>query len=48
MSSRLVVAIETAQPTVLSFITHKQRTNLSPFLKENFLKENMYSVFQEK
>jgi hypothetical protein len=31
-----------------SFITYKQKHKSVPFLKENFLKENVYSMFQEK
>lgn len=36
MSSRLVVAAETAQPTVLSFITRKQKHKSFPLFKRKF------------
>jgi hypothetical protein len=41
------VAVETAQPTVLSFITHKKAQIFSFFLKKIFLKENVYNILQE-
>jgi hypothetical protein len=43
------VAAETAYPTVLSFITPKEKHKSLSFLKRDFfLKENVYRMFQEK